>query len=95
MKTKTPLSLIVATTTLFAAASAQAFFDPHIGRFASRDSIQEAGGANLYVFVANDSVKLRRPVWAVEESERTFVEGRMRRHADLTGAEERVWRKGS
>ena len=56
MKTTTRLNLIVAMATLLAAASAQAFFDPHIGRFASRDPIGERGGRNHYAFVRNDPV---------------------------------------
>jgi hypothetical protein len=35
---------MVTTATLLAATSAQAFFDPHVGRFASRDPIGERGG---------------------------------------------------
>jgi hypothetical protein len=53
MKTTTRLNLIVTTVTLLAAASAQAFFDPHVGRFTSRDPIGERGGRNRYGFVRN------------------------------------------
>jgi uncharacterized protein RhaS with RHS repeats len=37
------------------ANSASAFYDPHIGRWLSRDPIEEDGGINLYAFVENDS----------------------------------------
>ncbi len=57
MKTTTRLNLIVATATLLAAASAQAFFDPHIGRWANRDPIGEGGGKNLYGFVRNNPIQ--------------------------------------
>ena len=56
MKTTTRMNLIVATATLLAATASQAFFDPHIGRFASRDPIGERGGKNLYAFVGNDPI---------------------------------------
>ena len=70
MKTTTRLNLIVGTATLLAAASAQAFFDPHIGRWANRDPVGEPGfqlvradqnaaeipSPNLYAFVSNDPI---------------------------------------
>jgi hypothetical protein len=41
------------TLLLLAAVQASAFFDPHIGRWASRDPIGQNGGQNLHVFVQN------------------------------------------
>jgi hypothetical protein len=41
---------------VFLANSAQAHYDPNIGRWLSRDPIVERGGVNLYQFVGNDSV---------------------------------------
>jgi hypothetical protein len=49
-----PVIAIVCCTIL----DAQAFYDPTIGRFASRDPIGENGGENLYGFVFNDSIDL-------------------------------------
>lgn len=37
--------------------TASAFYDPHVGRWISRDPIGERGGKNLYGFVGNDSVR--------------------------------------
>jgi len=59
MKTTTRLNLILATATMLAAASAQGYFDPHMGRFASRDPIAERGGVNLYALVGNSSVNYK------------------------------------
>ncbi|MBJ7257663.1 MAG: RHS repeat-associated core domain-containing protein [Akkermansiaceae bacterium] len=41
---------------VFLANSAQAHYDPNVGRWLSRDPIMEEGGVNLYGFVGNDSV---------------------------------------
>jgi hypothetical protein len=41
---------------LTASHTASAFYDPHIGRWVSRDPIGEHGGPNVYAFVGNDSV---------------------------------------
>ena len=41
---------------VFLANSAQAHYDPNIGRWLSRDPIAERGGVNLYGFVGNDGV---------------------------------------
>jgi hypothetical protein len=50
---------------LFAVASffvlvhtVQAHYDPNIGRWISRDPIEEAGGINLFDFLGNDSIDL-------------------------------------
>ena len=56
MKTIIRVDLPVATVTLITTACAQAFFDPHIGRFISRDPIGERGGQNIYSLVANNPV---------------------------------------
>ena len=47
------LSLVVL---LCLATTSQAFFDPTVGRWASRDPINENGGLNLRGFVRNDPV---------------------------------------
>jgi len=41
---------------VFLANSAQAHYDPNVGRWLSRDPIAERGGVNLYGFVGNDGV---------------------------------------
>lgn len=41
---------------IFLASSAQAHYDPNIGRWLSRDPIAERGGVNLYGFVENDGI---------------------------------------
>ena len=41
---------------VFLANSAQAHYDPNIGRWLSRDPIAERGGVNLYGFVKNDAI---------------------------------------
>jgi hypothetical protein len=41
---------------VFLVCSAQAHYDPNIGRWLSRDPIMEEGGVNLYGFVGNDGV---------------------------------------
>jgi len=41
---------------VFLANSAQAHYDPNVGRWLSRDPIMEEGGVNLYGFVRNDGV---------------------------------------
>ena len=38
------------------------FYSPSLGRWISRDPIEEAGGANIYVFVANNSLSLFDPL---------------------------------
>jgi|GEM_PF-3375297 len=43
---------------VFLANSAQAHYDPNVGRWLSRDPIAERGGVNLYGFVGNDGVSL-------------------------------------
>ncbi len=54
MKTSSRLSLLVIASMLFAAVQAHAYFDPRVGRWASRDPIGEGGGRNVYSFVANN-----------------------------------------
>lgn len=41
---------------IFLANSAQAHYDPNIGRWVSRDPVAERGGVNLYGFVENDGI---------------------------------------
>ncbi len=53
MKTLSRLILLAIVSILFAAVQAQAYFDPRVGRWASRDPIAEKGGMNLYGFVGN------------------------------------------
>jgi hypothetical protein len=55
VKNVIPLAVAVA---FFAALNVQAYFDPSVGRFASRDPIEESGGKNLYRFVANNPISL-------------------------------------
>ncbi len=40
------------------------YYDPHWGRFISRDPIGEAGGANLYAYAGNDPVN-KRDLWGL------------------------------
>jgi hypothetical protein len=61
MKTiKNVIPLAVAAA-FFAALNVQAYFDPSVGRFASRDPIEEQGGLNLYDFVGNNPVSYVDP----------------------------------
>jgi uncharacterized protein RhaS with RHS repeats len=47
--------ILLAVASLFVLAhTAQAHYDPNIGRWISRDPIEEEGGSNLYAFVQND-----------------------------------------
>ena len=49
--------ILLAVASLFVLAqTAQAHYDPNIGRWISRDPIGERGGINLYGMVGNDSV---------------------------------------
>lgn len=48
--------LLILVHLVFLANSAQAHYDPNIGRWLSRDPIAETGGVNLYGFVGNGSV---------------------------------------
>lgn len=50
------LLLLALAPFVFLANSAQAHYDPNIGRWMSRDPIMENGGVNLYGFVGNDGV---------------------------------------
>ena len=56
MKTKNRLTVLAVTVTLFAALDVHAYFNPHVGRWASRDPIKERGGPNLYAFNRNDAI---------------------------------------
>jgi hypothetical protein len=55
MKTKNVVAL-TGTVVFLAALNVQAYFDPSIGRWASRDPIGEQGGQNVYAFVGNNGV---------------------------------------
>jgi len=47
--------ILLAVASLFVLAqTAQAHYDPNVGRWIGRDPIEEAGGLNLYGFVNND-----------------------------------------
>ena len=60
MKTSTPTGSIVAfTLALLVAQSAYAFYNPQLGRWATRDPIEEEGGFNLYAVAFNDLVNSR------------------------------------
>lgn len=50
------LALLALVHLVFLANSAQAHYDPNIGRWLSRDPIAERGGVNLCGFVGNDGV---------------------------------------
>ena len=57
MKTKKACKIFLAIVAgVLIEADAQAFYDPTIGRFASRDPIEEEGGLNLYGFVGNNPI---------------------------------------
>jgi hypothetical protein len=56
MKTDITACTLAASLWLLAAASAPAFFDPTIGRWASRDPVGEKGGSNLYGFTENSPI---------------------------------------
>jgi hypothetical protein len=49
--------ILLAVASLFVLAhTAQAHYDPNIGRWISRDPLEEEGGANLYGFVENSPI---------------------------------------
>jgi RHS repeat-associated protein len=56
MKTTIRLNAMIATAALLTTATAQGFFDPHVGRFATRDPLGEHDGGNLYVLVRNTPI---------------------------------------
>jgi hypothetical protein len=56
MKTTNRLTVLAVTVTFFAAIDVHAYFNPQIGKWASRDPIDERGGPNLYAFNRNDAV---------------------------------------
>ena len=56
MKPIKNIILLEAAVALFAALHVQAYFDPSIGRWASRDPIEESGSISLYGFVQNDPI---------------------------------------
>lgn len=58
MKTKRMLMLILLLVAVSLAREAQAFYNPSIGRWLSRDPAQEQGGNNLFGFVRNNPVSL-------------------------------------
>lgn len=49
MKTKLAKPLLAILVAAFAATVASAYYDPHIGRFASRDPIQDVGSLNIQI----------------------------------------------
>jgi hypothetical protein len=53
---KTLLRLCHLAVLLLGALPATAFFDPHIGRWASRDPVGETGGPNLYGLAGNATI---------------------------------------
>lgn len=55
MKILRPILLAIASLFVLA-PTAQAHYDPNIGRWISRDPIGEMGGYNLYAYVLNDGV---------------------------------------
>lgn len=56
MNAKCMRRLLAVLFCVFTAASAHAFYDPTVGRWASRDPIEERGGKNLYGMVGNSPV---------------------------------------
>jgi hypothetical protein len=56
MKTIKNVVQLAVAVAFFAALNVQAYFDPSVGRWASRDPAGEMGGVNLYEFVANNSL---------------------------------------
>jgi hypothetical protein len=56
MKVMNRPAVLAVSVILFTAVKTHAYFDPTIGRWASRDPIGEVGGENLYGFVENDPI---------------------------------------
>ena len=56
MRTTKNVILLGAAVAFFSVLNVHAYFDPSIGRWASRDPIGEDGGIHLYAFVGNDSI---------------------------------------
>ena len=59
--TRNPMKTILALALLILAHTAQAFYEPSIGRWITRDPISELGGINLYQFVGNTPVNNSDP----------------------------------
>jgi len=55
------MALWIMLLSLLALNNAAAFYDPTIGRWISRDPIEEDGGRNLALFVSNDAVSTVDP----------------------------------
>jgi hypothetical protein len=70
-----------AAVVLLSALNVHAYFDPTIGRWASRDPIEEKGGLNLYGFVANDPVnhfdRLGQMRWADVVAKKNQIESQI------------------
>src|SRR2546430_2272648 len=58
MKTAKNKILLAIAFALFADMTVRAEYDPSIGRWASRDPIDEKGGVNLYASVRNNTANL-------------------------------------
>jgi len=50
------MTMLLALSSLFMAHTAQAFYNPHTGRWPNRDPLTEKGGINLYGFVRNNCI---------------------------------------
>ncbi len=55
-------NVLAVTVMLLVTLESQASYDPHIGRFASRDPIEEHGGPNLYGFLDNQAINKFDPI---------------------------------
>lgn len=56
MNPRASFPLLTSALLLCLASTSQAFFNPTVGRWASRDPIAEVGGVGLYGFVGNNSI---------------------------------------
>ena len=50
------INRIVLAASLFCAVKIQASYDPNIGRWASRDPVEEKDGPGIYLYTKNDGV---------------------------------------
>ncbi len=55
------LQVLTVLALLAVCHTASAFYDPHVGRWVSRDPIGERGGNNLYAMVGNDAINAIDP----------------------------------
>jgi hypothetical protein len=77
--TKAVMPAVALIAWLLAPQTAHGFYNPNTGRWLSRDRSQEAGGNNLYAFVANSSISRCDSLGDMEWDEVQGIEGNIRK----------------